>query len=393
VDFVYFDANDAACAYNERSREELIGARLLDVLPGHAASGHLELYAHTVDTGEALVLDDSLYLHDIRGQERRYDMRAVRIGEAVSVTWRDVTERYEAAQRIADSEEHFRLLADNSSDVVVRLRDDIIDWASPALTATLGWAPSEWAGRSVEEFIHPDDRGVIDRVRGPVEAGDTWVTTMRLRAKDGSPHWVEVHAGAFLTPDGEHDGTVASFRIVDAEIEAQQALTRRATYDDLTGALKRDPALEQLQQIGHHPRRPGAETGVLFMDIDDFKSINDTHGHAAGDTLLKAITQRIQDTIRADDSVARMGGDEFLVTLKALHDLNEAIDVAEKLRSACALPTPTEQGPMTVTVSIGVTLADPIETGDQIVARADQAMYRAKRAGRNTVAAIPIDPA
>jgi diguanylate cyclase (GGDEF)-like protein len=243
----------------------------------------------------------------------------------------------------------------------------------------------------VEEFVHPDDPRAIDIVRHKVGAGDTWVTTLRLRAKDGSHHWVEVHAGAFTTTAGEHDGTVASFRVVDAEIEAEEALTYRATYDDLTGALKREPALAQLQQIGHHPRHPGAETGVLFMDIDDFKSINDTHGHAAGDTLLKAISQRIQDTIRADDSVARMGGDEFLVTLAGLHDLAEAVDVAEKLRSACALPIPTEHGPVSVTVSIGVTLADPVETGDQIVARADRAMYRAKRAGRNAVSSIPID--
>jgi len=391
VDFIYVDANEAACVYNRRPREELIGARLLAVLPGHEGAGPLRMYAHTVDTGEPLVLDDFPYVNDILGQERRYDMRAVRLGDSVSVTWRDVTDRYEAAKRIAESEEHFRLLADNSSDVVVRLRDDIIDWASPALTVTLGWTPAEWAGRAVEEFIHPDDLSVIDSVRGAVEAGDTWVTTLRLRAKDASHHWVEVHAGAFTTPAGDHDGTVASFRVVDAEVEAQQALTRRATYDDLTGALKRDPALEQLQQIGHNPRHPGSETGVLFMDIDDFKSINDTHGHATGDTLLKTITQRIHDAIRADDSVARMGGDEFLVTLAGLHDLAEAVHVAEKLRSACAVPIPTEDGELSVTVSIGVTLADPVEAGDQIVARADKAMYLAKRAGRNSVASMPID--
>jgi len=389
VDFTYIDANDAACEYNQRSRHDLIGARLLDVLPRHESTGLLERYAHTVDTGEPIVLDAFAYDHDVLGEERRYDMRAVRVDDSVSLTWRDVTERYEASRRIAESEERFRLLADNSSDVVLLLHDGLVRWASPALRSTLGWAPAQWVGQSLEDFVRKDDTGLLDRIESEIDVGKASVTTLRLRARDDRYHWVEVHAGPFTNAAGERQGSVASFRVVDAEVVAQQALSRRATYDGLTGALKRDPALEQLQEIGHRPRRPGVETGVLFIDIDDFKTINDTWGHAAGDILLRTITDRIRASIRAHDSIARMGGDEFLVTLAAIHDLADASAVAEKVRQACAAPLPETIGATTTTISIGVTLADPIESGDELVARADAAMYEAKRTGRNKVVSVP----
>ncbi len=389
VDFIYVDANQAACDYNRRSREDLLGARLLDVLPGHEGTGLLGMYAHTVDTGQPIVLDAFPYLHDVLGEERRYDMRAVRVADCVSLTWRDVTERYESTQRIAESEERFRLMADNSSDVVLLLRGGRVQWASPALNLTLEWPPSEWIGRKVEDFAHADDLDTLVGMESEVEAGRASVTTVRLRAKDGCFHWVEVHAGPFTKGTGERDGTVASFRVVDVEVESQQALSRRATYDDLTGALKRDPALDRLHEIGHHPRSPGSETGVLLIDVDNFKAVNDTWGHATGDVLLKVISDRIRANIRADDALARMGGDEFLVTLAVIHDLAEAVAIGEKLRLACADTISTPAGEISTTVSVGVTLADPIETGDDLVARADAAMYEAKRTGRNKVVSVP----
>jgi diguanylate cyclase (GGDEF)-like protein len=236
--------------------------------------------------------------------------------------------------------------------------------------------------RALRDPHHKSERGVRARTpRGEIEEGRTRVTTLRLRANDGVHHWVEIHAGPFTTALGVQDGSVASYRVVDAEVDAQEVFARRATYDDLTGVLKRDPALEPLKKIGHQPRRPGTETGVLFIDIDDFKAVNDTWGHVAGDTVLKAMADRLRASIRSADSVSRMGGDEFLVTLEAINDLPAAVTVAEKLRVACSEPITTLDGDITATVSIGVTLVDPIETGDELVARADRAMYRAKDVG------------
>lgn len=149
VDFVFSDANDAACVYNGIPREQLIGARLLDILPGHLSTGLLDTYRNVVETGEPLVLDDFAYDQELRGgAERRYDIRGVKVGDAISYTWRDITERSETARRIAESEEQYRLLAANTTDIVLRARDDTVIWVSPALTNALGWRPEDWVGHS-----------------------------------------------------------------------------------------------------------------------------------------------------------------------------------------------------------------------------------------------------
>lgn len=221
-----------------------------------------------------------------------------------------------------------------------------------------------------------------------MQAGRPSVIRIRFADSTGQWHWVEAHAQVFVDADGRPDGYQSSLRVVDKEVEAEGLLRRRATYDDLTGAMKRDPALRQLHEVGQHLRSPGDETAVLFIDVDDFKSVNDTHGHAVGDALLRRLVDVISDCVRAGDTVARMGGDEFLVILTGLHNVDEATAVAEKIRAGCNQPVTLHDTPLAVSVSIGVTLSDPVETGDDLVARADKAMYEAKAAGRNQVTTI-----
>ena len=224
IDFIYTDANDAACVYNETPRELLIGKSLLELLPGQAGSGLLAMYAHAVESGEPLVLNDYAYPHDILLEERRFDIRAIRVGDGLSHTWRDVTERFEAARRVALSEESFRLLAEHSSDVVLRSRDGVMQWLSPSLTSALGWTPADWIGHRFEEFVHPDDLDLTHATRANINAGASAVTTSRLRDTGDEYHWVEIHGGPAFNSGGEYDGSVASFRVVDKEKRAQQVL-------------------------------------------------------------------------------------------------------------------------------------------------------------------------
>ena len=163
---------------------------------------------------------------------------------------------------------------------------------------------------------------------------------------------------------------------------------RRARFDDLTGALKRDEVLARLADIGSQRRRPGDECGVLFIDVDGLKEINDTLGHAAGDGVLTTLAARIRDCIRAGDIVARMGGDEFLVILNDIHGIADAEAVAEKIRIASSGNIDGAGGSARVSVSIGVTLSNPVESADDIIARADAAMYRAKQSGRDKVVTL-----
>jgi diguanylate cyclase (GGDEF)-like protein len=166
-------------------------------------------------------------------------------------------------------------------------------------------------------------------------------------------------------------------------------LQHRATTDELTGLLNRRALLEQLQtrlKQTQRRRRTEDRLGLLFCDLDRFKEINDTLGH---DTVLQTVANRTRLCLRTGDLFGRTGGDEFLVVLNVVPDLEIAMAVAQKIRRAIAQPISTALLQVRTTVSVGVTMARPDEAMDELIARADQAMYAAKQGGRNQV--IPID--
>lgn len=389
VDFRYVEANNAAAAYYRLPREELIGSTVMELFPAVRSTPLWGRYVHVVDSGEPLELDDNTYQHKMLPGARHFDIRGVKVGDAIAYTWRDVTERFERASRLMESEERYRLLAENISDVVVHVRDDVMVWVSPSLEAQLGWSRSDWIGAVAADFIHPDDVPVTRESQRRLRSGRSLVVLARVRAADGTYHWVEANAKTYEGADGNPDGEVVSFRIVDAKVAAEKELQRRVLLDDLTGSLNRDAALERLSALVDNTRTPGSESGVLFVDLDDFKAVNDRLGHVAGDTVLKVTADRIRDRIRDTDVIARMGGDEFLIILNDLHTLEEAVDIAEDIRSASEQPITVPGGTLTATISVGVTLRRDDDEPDTLIARADSAMYRAKRTGRNQVVAIP----
>jgi diguanylate cyclase (GGDEF)-like protein len=195
-----------------------------------------------------------------------------------------------------------------------------------------------------------------------------------------------------MRPETDQTGVVASavatWRDAEAIHEARADLERRAAYDDLTGALRREGALARLEALGRPTRRTGLQNAVLFCDADDFKAINDGHGHAVGDEVLRTIYRLIRSIVRDDDTVARFGGDEFLVILTGIRHLEDAGAVAEKIRQAVRDPINAVAGEVIPTVSFGVTLVQAGESADAAIARADQAMYAAKQTGSDAVVCL-----
>jgi diguanylate cyclase (GGDEF)-like protein/PAS domain S-box-containing protein len=388
IDFLYDDANDAACAYNGMPRDHLVGRRLLELMPGQVGAGLLAMYAAAIGSGVPLVLDDFAYPSEFRQAERRYDIRAVAVGDSLSYTWRDVTERFEFSRSMAESEERYRLLADNSSDVVVHTRDGVIAWISPSVHESLGGSPDDWTGVRLIDAIHPDDVAAYAQGSALVDVGESPIGRMRVRGRDGTYRWIATHACRYLDAAGRPDGHISAFRLVDDLVSAEGELIHQARFDALTGLLKREGALSQLTDTGQQQRVAGVERAVLFCDLDDFKAVNDERGHGSGDEFLRITAARIVGAVRAGDTVARMGGDEFLVILDGVHDVEEACAIAEKIRRAAAEPVVLLAGVVTGTLSIGVTLNVPGESADSIVSRADVAMYDAKHRGRNRVVAL-----
>jgi PAS domain S-box-containing protein len=220
VDFVYADANQAACAYDDMTYDELVGARLLDLMPGHASSGLLAQYANVVETGEPLMLDDVEYEQELlHGRPRYYDIRAVRVGDGLSYTWRDVTERHRAAAALAASEERYRMVAENVSDVIVYVRDGTVTWISPSVERTLGGSPEDWLGRTLSDFVHPDDLVAVSSTETLSAVDGSLVLRARVRGEDGAYHWVEGSVAPYVDARGAVDGAIASLRLVDIEAE------------------------------------------------------------------------------------------------------------------------------------------------------------------------------
>lgn len=301
----------------------------------------------------------------------------------------DVTEQVATQARLEASEARFRLLAENAADVVVVVKEGLIDWMSPAVTDTLGSPPEHWVGRPAASFIHPDDVAVYANMLDAVSRGENNLARVRCIAPSGVQHWVEAHARPYSDATGAEVGLIAAFRVVDDLIEAEAELDRRARLDSLTGLANRGEVLEHLVNTTTHTVRTGLRVGVLFCDLDRFKDINDDYGHAAGDDVLRIVAERITESIRDGDVVGRVGGDEILVVLHGVRDLADLEAVAEKIRQRASQRIDSEHGVgITPTLSIGATLLRGDESADDLVARADRAMYLGKRSGRNRVVAI-----
>ena len=222
VDFVITDANDAALARIGRSTSSVIGTHLLDLWPDDRDVGLLDQYAHTVDTGEPLVVNNFVFPEESVELGRRYDFRAVKVGDSLSYTWRDVTERYDEGER-------FRLLAENVSDVVFRVDARLrLEWVSPSVTSALGWSTEELVGRDFVDYLHPDDAATAGEGVAEVVALGRVTTEVRVMDSTGEFHWVRLTVKTL--GHGELGGFIGSFELIDDEHrirEEAQALQLR----------------------------------------------------------------------------------------------------------------------------------------------------------------------
>ncbi len=306
-------------------------------------------------------------------------------------SWRDVSREVEALEELRQSEQRYRLLVDHVTDGVILERDGAIVWASPNLYGMLGWDPTQWVGLRILDIVRPEIRPELERALELNASAVSQTLRFDLPAADGEMHWLEFKTRPFIDAEGNRDGTALSVRLIDAEVEAERQLHYRARHDQLTGLLNRNEILERLDAIGGDGRRAGSESAVLFCDLDGFKEVNDNCGHAVGDLVLREVAARVRGSVREDDLVARIGGDELLVVLHHLHGVDEALSIADDIRQAACRPIGGPSGPLVVTMSIGVTMVEKGDTADDVVARADQAMYRVKQAGRDGVQRLPLD--
>ena len=289
---------------------------------------------------------------------------------------------------LRESEERFRALTEHSSDIIlIADRSGHIKYASPSVHTVLSVKGGSLEGTNMVDLVHPDDfaKTMIVGSRtiayGP-NPRQSSIVEFRLRHVDGSWLYFECVVRNLL----QHKnigGIVYNARDITERKHAQEEMLFNATHDVLTGLPNRALFLGHLESVVDRMKRhPKQAAAVLFIDIDDFKVVNDCYGHATGDTLIKEVSDRLRACMRSECTIARMGGDEFTVLVEDVTDPSDAIRVAERIQSSFARPFLLEGLEVCKSTSIGIALTSPETSAETVLQNADIAMYRAKSQGK-----------
>ena len=380
------------------SAPELVGKRLHDVLPAEQAERFMQLIRDTLQSGQTHSVEYEMQtLSGLRQFEGRTQPLGVQVGGQAAVVFlaRDITHRKQAESALRESELRFRSLLRNIPSISVQgyLQDGTTSYWNQASEQLYGYTAEEAIGANLLDLIIPppmrdDVRAQLQHMFATGEvipAGE-----LQLQRKDGTPVHVFSSHAYIQVP-----GHPPEMFCIDIDISGRKAAEDEARYlafyDALTQLPNRRLLVDRLQQVLVNGARSGLTTAVLFVDLDNFKTLNDTRGHEVGDLLLKDVAQRLRSCVREQDTVARLGGDEFVVVLQNLS--SDAPEAAAQARTLGELILAQLRQPYELaghehhfTASIGVTLlTHQRDSVDEVLKQADMAMYRAKDAGRNTL--------
>jgi diguanylate cyclase (GGDEF)-like protein/PAS domain S-box-containing protein len=366
----------------------VVGQALPDVFPHYDVPWNRKLLAACL-SGEPAQ-------HVLRVGDRWWHAQATPLGsrQAVAAYW-DVTEHKRRERSLRASEQLNReILAGLQEGVIVLDTRAHVVVANEAAAALFGTPLRELADRSWRDIPVEvlDDRGrllafdelpLVRALQGEEVTG----MVVRFVRPDGSLLWVEVHANPLRDEDGGLFGAVASFDDVSVRVERDRRTRHEADHDALTGLANRRSLQRTLEAALTRARGRARSVGVIMLDLDGFKAINDTHGHATGDEALREVAARLRHCVRERDLVARLGGDEFVVVLSDLGGRSTALrDSVDRIRDALCAPFRTDSAELELNAAIGVA-AFP-EDGDQaaeLLAHADRRMYADKGARRGSL--------
>ncbi len=286
---------------------------------------------------------------------------------------------------LAQSEARFRALVENANDIIYALSPQgMITYVSPNWTEILGHSAEEVIGQDIARFVHPEDLENCYRFlqlvlkSGRKQQGVEY----RVRHQNGSWRWHISNASPQFDAQGNVEAFMGIARDVTERKQYEDKIRRLAHHDVLTDLPNRALFADRLQQALQRAKRNKERCALMVLDLNEFKSINDTYGHATGDRILQQAAQRISKCLRSSDTVARMGGDEFMVLLPVVCSISGATAVAEKISEQLSKPFPVGGRKLQVTASIGVAIyPDHGGTETKLLAAADLAMYAAKHGG------------
>ena len=380
-------ANAGALDLTGRTLQDLQGTPFVDLIPEQHRESLLDVWVATMSgieqpspifeiahpLGHMLMIQASVRTPVVNPQR-------------VVVDLRDITAEIANVKSLGRAEEQFRLAFHNapSGMAIARAADGVLVDVNESLVTMLGYERESLIGSSVRSITHPDDWVRNESMMARVAAGsnEPYRIEKRYLHRDGGLVWAMTSVSVMTSADGLPH-TIAHIEDITERRSAVKRLEWSATHDELTQLPNRFRFLDQLGQS-----LQGAEPGsvaVLFIDLDNFKVINDSLGHAVGDQLLRGMSDRLRTVVRDRDLLGRFGGDEFIVMLRDIGGSDTPSDVAERLRVEIAKPLIVEEGELFVTASIGIALAEAGATTTDLLRDADAAMYRAKARGRDCV--------
>jgi diguanylate cyclase (GGDEF)-like protein/PAS domain S-box-containing protein len=399
--FALWDAGDRLVRCNRRFRE-LLSPLDRDIVVGMAFADLARLSYERLLGGDPHSLDawvaDRIACHGQSSGPRDLQLRH---GRWLSVTefrtaeggtvgiYNDITEAKRRLRAIERGEQRLRAVMDSVVDGIVTVRDDdVIESSNPAAARIFGCAPHELIGLRVGDLIAASEATRVARRRRPAAPVEIAALPRQSllevtgRRRDGTTFPLELSVADLPEPHS----LVVTLRDITARKAAEDQILYHATHDVLTGLPNRALFDDRLATALRHSARHQETIAVLFLDLDRFKIINDTLGHTIGDTLLVALSRRLRQTVRAEDTVARMGGDEFIFILRGLKNAEDAVKPAQKILDAIRPPFHVGGHELHVTASIGISLHPADGPGpDQLLKCADLALYRAKERGRDRI--------
>ena len=353
-------------------------------------------------------LADSSARHAKRLRQVNLDLerQAAEVSRANALLKEEAEVRKRTEQALRNSERRFRALTENSSDAIVVINTEgMTTYASPATIHILGYGRGDRDGQSISQMVHPEDASIwkqnLQESRSKPGQGVRF--QCRVRHKDQS--W-RVLEGVLINLDADPAvaGTIINYRDVTDTKVYQEQLEHQATHDNLTGLANRALLRDRLRHAIAHAHRNGRAVAVACLDLDGFKLVNDSLGHIAGDDLLKVVAKRLTESVRETDTVARFGGDEFVIVLSDLKrrdDLSaaprhvsdsfssswdlELVHLLSRLLTSISLPAKLAEREVQIACSVGISVyPDHGTDAEALVKNADTALYRAKELGRGT---------
>jgi diguanylate cyclase (GGDEF)-like protein/PAS domain S-box-containing protein len=302
------------------------------------------------------------------------------------ITVRDVTERREAALALAEAQERFRTAFEQAPiGMALTSLDGQVMRANHELGRILGIDSEDLVGRSIGQFTHPDDVEVTNAELSRLRNGDNdrYRIEKRYLHREGRVVWASVSVSLVRDANGMPLYTVGQIEDITERKAIAERLEHAAIHDPLTGLPNRVLFMDRLEHALAVSTRRRRRVAVVFLDLDRFKFVNDSLGHAAGDRLIVAVADRLRSALRPSDTVARFGGDEFVVLCDDVVGEDAVLDITARMAAAVARPVLLPEGEVFVTASLGVAVSGRVgDSAESLLRDADTAMYRAKDQGR-----------